>query len=597
MPQLPTFTANLAGNPINSGRAAGAEDFASIGDAGAGLRQAAKGFQQDMEESESRQALIGSTQVRAKYAKLMDEATLTGGNLEDIKAKMDDELAAIGTTFQTKRGVDSLDYYTANSTIMFDQKANEIKVTRATVGARLDASKFLNNAGALIQSNPGYLAAAEKDADDLAATWGGTTAEKRAEIADGLKKDLNMAAAMASARLEPKQTKDALQAGKWNLSPEQRQTAENFAQGRFNEARSDEIAARAQADYEKRQRNETARDTHFKEIIAGKAKQGSIMDDPNLDAATREHLIEFKEQRAKAMQAGDKRSDPVAVRNLFLAITAPDGDPRKVYNGNAIFDAVTRGSVNVSDASFLNNLVAGQKDENGRTLGTRLNSLMGTVGRAMSQDPQFTGQPALVASAQMDFQARVFERTEALRKANQDPNQVFNPASKEYVGSPEFVQPSITAARQQRAAISDVPTVTNQAEYDKLPNGASYKDAQGNVSTKKGKAASAPTEPDYGKREDGTPKGAGYFGEVSRPRGGFSTELSIGINFDGKERLIPLIVPTLTKKELTELVTKDADPKNVPQSILDKAVAHARKRIAAGKSPFADKGDQQAQPK
>jgi len=97
---------------------------------------------------------------------------------------------------------------------------------------------------------------------------------------------------------------------------------------------------------------------------------------------------------------------------------------------------------------------------------------------------------------------------------------------------------------------------------------------------------------DYGDRPDGTAKGKGFFGELKRPGGGVSTEISIGVGIKGKETTIPLIVPTLTKDELGYLLK--ADPKSktffdkMPKTIIEKAVDHANTRIEAGKSPFAD---------
>jgi hypothetical protein len=41
---------------------------------------------------------------------------------------------------------------------------------------------------------------------------------------------------------------------------------------------------------------------------------------------------------------------------------------------------------------------------------------------------------------------------------------------------------------------------------------------------------------DYGNRPDGSAKGGGYFGELKRPDGGVSTEISVGVGIDGKER-------------------------------------------------------------
>lgn len=95
-----------------------------------------------------------------------------------------------------------------------------------------------------------------------------------------------------------------------------------------------------------------------------------------------------------------------------------------------------------------------------------------------------------------------------------------------------------------------------------------------------------------GLREDGTPKGEGFLGRVERPDGGISTELSVGIEIDGEEILIPAMVPGLTKKELDTIVAlPEGSAKDFPESVMKKAVAHARARIAEGKSPFLEDDD------
>ena len=96
----------------------------------------------------------------------------------------------------------------------------------------------------------------------------------------------------------------------------------------------------------------------------------------------------------------------------------------------------------------------------------------------------------------------------------------------------------------------------------------------------------------YGKRQDGTEKGKGYFGELPFHDGRTSTELSIGVNLGGKEIEVPLIVPTLSRQEVDSLL-KGGQPS---EAIVQKAVAHARERMAAGKSPFAQDGEQRAAP-
>jgi len=95
----------------------------------------------------------------------------------------------------------------------------------------------------------------------------------------------------------------------------------------------------------------------------------------------------------------------------------------------------------------------------------------------------------------------------------------------------------------------------------------------------------------WDKRVDGSDKGNGWLGVLRRPDGGVSSEISVGVNIGGKETEIPLMVPSLTKSEVTTLLSSDPKDPNffskLPPSIKQKAVSFARDRIAQGQSPFA----------
>jgi hypothetical protein len=99
--------------------------------------------------------------------------------------------------------------------------------------------------------------------------------------------------------------------------------------------------------------------------------------------------------------------------------------------------------------------------------------------------------------------------------------------------------------------------------------------------------SATPEAPNFGKRADGTDKGTGFLGVLKRPDGSVSTEISVGVNLDGKETEIPTLVPTLTKNEINHLLNNGKPTKE----IIDKAVAHAKKRMSEGKSPFYGSGD------
>jgi len=92
----------------------------------------------------------------------------------------------------------------------------------------------------------------------------------------------------------------------------------------------------------------------------------------------------------------------------------------------------------------------------------------------------------------------------------------------------------------------------------------------------------------FGLRIDNTKKGKGYFGVLNRKDGGISTEISIGIEMDGKEIQIPTLVPTLDKTEIDYLLNQWKEGDQIPKPIVDKAVDHAKQRMMKGLSPFAD---------
>lgn len=97
----------------------------------------------------------------------------------------------------------------------------------------------------------------------------------------------------------------------------------------------------------------------------------------------------------------------------------------------------------------------------------------------------------------------------------------------------------------------------------------------------------------YGLRASGEPKGEGYFGALKRPDGQFSSELSIGVEIDGKEMEIPSLVPTLTGAEVKQMLALK-DGEEPPRAVIAKAIAYARERLAAGKPVFAAAGEKTA---
>jgi hypothetical protein len=161
----------------------------------------------------------------------------------------------------------------------------------------------------------------------------------------------------------------------------------------------------------------------------------------------------FLEARGKALAGQERKSDPTAVRNLWMAVNAPDGHPDKIYNTAPIFEAVRDGRINTTDANQLNTMVANQKDENNRTLGSRLYGMSNDLGQALRSNYKVQARanldPTLIPQIQNEYRTRVEERIAVLRKENKDPSGVFTRGHKDYVGSPDFVNSVVESVMSQ----------------------------------------------------------------------------------------------------------------------------------------------------
>jgi hypothetical protein len=446
MPRLPTRSADIQPGAISGGRRAGVEDtnFVDMAPLGRTVQNVAEQQFQRTEEDESRKVLVQQAEIRAKYAKRLDEAATSGEDLGKIKEELDADISKVSEGVQTRKGADAAALHAANNTAVFDNQANNIAVTRASIQARVDGAKFLSSLGSTLATNgPAYLPQAEQDVDAFIATLTRVPPEKRDAYAQELKNNLNVAAARSLARSDPNAAIKAVEDGQFVLDPAQRQAILDRAKETQNAMRAEDARVKAEAEVERLRKSEQSLDGYFKQMMTGGFSMKAALSDETLTARAREHIILLAESRAKEARNEGKRSDPVVERNLWMAIHAPDGDARKIYSATPIFEAVQRGDINTNTANQLNAMVANQKDENNRSIGGHLNGLMSIVGRSLSQDPRYIGQPGIVAEIQMDYQNRVYKKTEALRAEKKDPMEAFNPASKDFVGSREFIQGSI----------------------------------------------------------------------------------------------------------------------------------------------------------
>lgn len=326
-----------------------------------------------------------------------------------------------------------------------------------------------------------------------------------------------------------------------------------------------------------------------------------------LSRTGREHVAVLMEQAQRA----DERGTPALYNEYRNRINLPPDDPNKVNWIQTISQdpRVVAGGLSQGQWSSLRSELKDSATDDGRTQAAKVQSGARSVRAMIMGDGIFTNMG--IAKDKAELAIELWQRNAdkvigQYKAANKDIGPLFDPTpgAKESLITPTAIAPfkvqaggaatsaEMLAKMAAAPGAKPPPAIKNDAEYDTLPPGP-FIDPNGKLRNKPGQASAvAGAAPDYGARADGTQKGTGYFGALPAAGGKVSTEISVGVNLGGKEMEIPTLVPTLTRPEIDHLLAGQPPTKE----IVDKAVAHAKTRLASGKDPFAGPGDQGAPP-
>jgi hypothetical protein len=480
MPRLQTYSAKLEPGDISGGRRATAEDFGAVDLSGVrAVQSAASKFLETKEEDESRGVLVKQAEIRAKYAKRLDDAALTNEDLGKVKEDLDNELSSVTEGLQTKRGFETAAIHGANTTAVFDNQANNILVSRAQAVAKVEGSKFINSLSAQISRDPTTLALGEASVDAFMQTLPKHISDgDKAVMANVWKQGLNVAAAKSLARTDPDGTIALVKGGSFNLSAEARDNVIAEAEREKRMQRQDDLLKKAEAKEKLHNELLLVESEHFDQIKAGKGSWATIRDDPRLagpeGTRVKQHLetamrVQAAEARARAGEGGARKSDENVRMQLMLRALAPDGDPNKIYNTDAVYAALKdqadgKRGINTNDALNLFAIIGNQKDENNKNIGSHLGRMMTEFERSLKSNYEIKAKasidPDLVPRIVNEYAGQVATRMADLRKINENPASVFDKTSKNYMGPGETTQEIVT--RNLAASVPSVANPSNQ---------------------------------------------------------------------------------------------------------------------------------------
>lgn len=226
-------------------------------------------------------------------------------------------------------------------------------------------------------------------------------------------------------------------------------------------------------------------------------------------------------------------------------------------------------------------LVAGEREHNAMT-----KELIGAV--PSLQDPRFAGADRDTILKGIDDHFNSEYGSPAANEKNGWFSKELSPQAQKLRGEIDTrknaameLANSLYDLKDRQLELGDTVQAEHQARRNQIDTLLAHQQGQLGPLDKGDPFQVDPSRPDS-YRPDGTLKGPGWLGSLRMKDGTTATELSVGVNMDGTEVLIPALVPTLNLDQVNYLLSG-----HKPSSgIIDKAVAHAREQMAQGKSPF-----------
>ena len=471
MPRLPTYTAEVVGvGGVETRRAKGSAAAAAIGELGATALSAGEAMLTSIENEEQRRVITGNVQNRAVYDKRLQDAVISGEDVDKIKEEFDGAQSKLYDDIQTTKGRNAADYYTAESGRLFEAKTGAVKLERAVAEAKLNGSKFLMGMADILRTTPGYLPQAEKDIDNFVATLSGVRPEDRAHYAFEMRTNANLVAAMAQARLNPDAAQRDINNGTYKIDSKQAEQVINEIERTRSAQRTDSEYKYRIKEREKRELSEAAFGEHLQKIFKGNYSDQAAIADVRFEPQMLEHVQVFAKSWLREQREGMNRSDPRVLKDLWYGIHAPVGDPRRFTDIFPVIKAVRDGQVNTSDGNMLMGLVEQQKDENARPISAKILSNVRMLESSLGRNPKYQTEPGSMALADimMQYQADIYRKVSEIRNTEGgDVHEIFNPASKHYVGSESFIQGVITSSADRRREIQNAAMPNEMT----LPNG------------------------------------------------------------------------------------------------------------------------------
>jgi hypothetical protein len=367
-----------------------------------------------------------------------------------FKEDFNNYLSTIGDGITTKGGQIAFNQGAADLAAHFTQAAGLYQAASVGAKVRTDYLTALNANRNTLLNDPlqfqGILQSQEQALSDPNGPYKNMPAEDRAKLVDQTKEQLSLSAVEGLIRAAPDAAKAQLAAGKWDdyLDADKKFVLEREATTAINAQRIEQQRLQAQAQKAKEQQQDVLQDGYLRRLYSS---------DPNQALTATEvvngNVLDWRQKNQwLAMIQRAEKPDPLSqvshdtTMQLFDAIRAPDGDPRKITAIQPIDDSFIGGNLTRGDHDWLVKAFKDQTTDDGMKLGKQEADFLASVKPLLDKSNPLAGKLDPLGTQQMySFMQMVRRKEDEYRQAGKNPYDLFDPSKPDYLGKPEALQP------------------------------------------------------------------------------------------------------------------------------------------------------------
>lgn len=464
MPRLENFTAEQGGLPINSGRAATAQDFGAdqfkqVQNVGAQIIDFSQAVFDRAEADEVRNVVVQSQELRAKWSARMSAAELSGEPLEPLMEEFSTENEQIAQNTSFNSGLYAARKFGSESNELFVGRSMQITATREKASVIQEVQRSDQASAALLQQSPAMLPMLIQERVLMVNTYRGRVPP---QVLEQLKiegaQDLTATAASAMINDNPKMALDLLtstEEGKdifHALAPNQRTALIHAAEIAIKAQEADADNAYRDAQRAQKKADDDAMDAMLGDIGNAKGNEWTNKRILTQQGVSPDQKIRMGQVFNEYNRRAEANDDGEGFNNVYKGIVA--GTVKR----QELDEALVRGAITPKGHSQLVNVLAREDRPETQLEGYFFSKMESDInprdfmGRFMAPNGAINS---------VKFKQDMWAIRDQFVKDKRDPTPLFDPGTKEFQ---QYTAPLLARYRAKTVTVYNADGTTTQVQ-------------------------------------------------------------------------------------------------------------------------------------